>query len=94
MTATLTTPYHQRRDHDRYPEQTALQKMMLEAVRSTKIPHTELSRRTGIGRPYVSEVLNGRVRGTLTTWQKLLDAADIEIGWRVTPTLVKENHGN
>ena len=66
----------------RFPEPTPIQKTLTDAVRSAYLTHTELARRSGIGRPYVSEVLNGRVRGSMTTWQKLLDAADVEIGWK------------
>lgn len=60
--------------------------MFIDAVRSSKKTPTEIARDAGISRQAVSEMLNGRVRGSIMSWAKVLDAAGVEIGWRLKET--------
>lgn len=63
-------------------EPSPLQRMLAQAVRSAGLTHRELAARSGYGRSYVGAVLRGELRGSLEVWQALLDAVEVELGWR------------
>lgn len=53
---------------------TQLQKELIAQVRESALLQVDLARRTGYSQKHISQVLNGRVEGTLTLWQALVDA--------------------
>lgn len=63
--------------------QLKLQTTFRDAVKQSGYNNTQLAERSGLSRQHVSKLLNGRVRGTLDTWEVLLDAAGVAIGWRL-----------
>jgi alkylated DNA nucleotide flippase Atl1 len=61
---------------------TPLQRVLSEAVRSSPMTYREIGDRAGMARKTVSEMVNGRVRGSLESWQRLLDATGAQVGWK------------
>lgn len=53
---------------------TEIQEFLAGLVRSAGMTQRELAQTVGITESYLSRMLNGRVEGTLSTWQRLLDA--------------------
>ena len=66
------------------PSRTHLQQLLAGLVRDSGVPQAELARRVGFSEKHVSQMLTGRVEGTLTAWQVLLDAAGVELISRQT----------
>lgn len=60
---------------------TQLHKTLSEAVRSSEMTYQDMADATGMARSTISEMVNGRVRGSLESWQKLLDATGVVIRW-------------
>lgn len=58
---------------------TELQHFLAGLVRSNRIPQTEIASAVGISEKHLSQMLNGRVEGTLTMWQAVLDAAGVRL---------------
>jgi hypothetical protein len=52
-------------------------------IKNEGITYVEFSRRTGVNVGTIKNMLYFQTRGRLVMWQKLLDAAGIEIGYRV-----------
>lgn len=67
---------------DRPVRMTPLQKVLSEAIRSSSMTYTQMSVATGMRRSTISEMINGRVNGSIMSWQKLLDATNVQIGWK------------
>lgn len=57
-------------------------------VKSLGITYVELGRRSGVKVGTVRNMLNYQTRGSIRVWQKLLTAAEVELGWRKS---TKEN---
>jgi predicted transcriptional regulator len=51
-----------------------LQQELIAQVKASALLQVDLARRTGYSQKHISQVLNGRVEGTLTMWQSLIDA--------------------
>lgn len=62
-----------------YPEVLPIQQTMRSAVFATGLSAIEIADRSGLSRSAVSEMLSGRVRGTLTSWQRILTALNIKL---------------
>lgn len=75
----MAADYYNRTNANRM---TPLQKVLSEAVRSSPLTYKEIADRAGIRRSTVSEMINGRVAGSVRSWQRLLDATDVKIGWK------------
>lgn len=74
----MASDYHR----DRPVRMTPLHRTLSEAVRSSTLSYQQMSIATGLKRATISEMINGRVRGSLESWQKLLDVANVQIGWK------------
>jgi transcriptional regulator with XRE-family HTH domain len=59
---------------------TALQAFLADLVRHTGLPQQQIAGEVGISEKHLSQMLNGRVEGTLSTWQAVLDAAGVSLG--------------
>lgn len=71
-----------RRPYSAKLEQTPLHTTLTQAVRNCGLTVDDLSKKSGINRSHLYDVLNGWSYGSLGFWQKVLDAAEVEIGWR------------
>lgn len=60
-----------------------LRTLMLTAVSDSGLSHTEIARRAGLDRTTVSSVMSGRRAGTIDTWDLILTAAGVELGYRL-----------
>lgn len=58
---------------------TDLHQMLARLVEQSGVPQVELARRTGYSAKHVNQMLRGQNEGTLTAWQKLLDAAGVRL---------------
>lgn len=67
---------------DRNVVMNPLHKVLSEAVRSSPLTYQQMAIATGMKRGTISEMVNGRIRGSLESWQKLLDVTDVKIGWK------------
>lgn len=70
------------RNRERPIRMTPLQKVLSEAVRSSPLSYQQMSLATGLNRSTISEMINGRVNGSMRSWQKLLDVTETQIGWK------------
>lgn len=53
------------------------------AVLGTGLTQVELARATGMSTKHVSQMMTGRVDGSLKAWQALIDAADLRLMVRI-----------
>ena len=58
---------------------TALQSLLSALVRDARLRQIAIAERAGLSTKHLSQMLNGRVEGTLTMWQAVLDAAGISL---------------
>ena len=58
---------------------TELQAFLIGLVRNTQIPQRDIIGKAGISEKHLSQMLNGHVEGTLSTWQAVLDAAGVSL---------------
>lgn len=58
---------------------TKLQSLLSALVRDTQIRQIAIASRAGLSVKHLSQMLNGRVEGTLTMWQAVLDAAGVSL---------------
>lgn len=61
-----------------------LTKMMAQAIRDTGFSNRELARLSGLNRQTISNLVNGRRDGSVQSWNDILQAAGIELGYRLT----------
>lgn len=54
---------------------TPLQSMLSTLVRRAHVPQARIAEQAGVSEKHLSQMLTGRVEGTLTMWQAVLDAA-------------------
>lgn len=59
---------------------TPLQRLLADAVVDSGRRHADLAAETGYSTKHLSQMLNGHTEGTLTAWQRLLDAAGVSVG--------------
>lgn len=71
-----------RRNYSAMINDVPLHKTLVEAVRSCGLTPTELAKEAGVNRNHLHDLLAGRTQGSTLLWQRLLDAGDVEIGWR------------
>lgn len=71
-----------RRPYSMKIDQTPLLNTLIEATRSSGLTVDDLSKKSGINRAHLYDVLNGWSAGSMGLWQRVLDAGEIEIGWR------------
>lgn len=67
---------------DRPIRMTPLQSVLSEAVRTSPLTYKQIAVVTGMKPGTISEMINGRVNGSIKSWQKLLDATEVQIGWK------------
>lgn len=60
-----------------------LRTMMTKAVHDSGLSHAEIARRAGLDRTTVSSIMNGRRSGLVDTWDLILIAAGVELGYRI-----------
>lgn len=60
-----------------------LRDVMVNAVTDSGLTHAEIARRAGLDRTTVSSVMSGRRAGTVDTWDLILTAAGVELGYRL-----------
>lgn len=60
-----------------------LRTVLTQAIADTGLSQREIARRAGLDRSTVGYVLNGTRRGTLDTWDLILTAAGVELGYRI-----------
>lgn len=58
---------------------TTLQTYLAALVRSAGVPQVEIAEKIGVSEKHLSQMLNGRVEGTLSMWQSVLDAAGVRL---------------
>jgi DNA-binding phage protein len=58
---------------------TTLQAYLSALVRSTGVLQVEIAEKVGVSEKHLSQMLNGRVEGTLSMWQSVLDAAGVRL---------------
>lgn len=59
-----------------------LHNVLVEAVKESGMTTTQLADEAGVNRVHLADVLNDFSYGSVSFWQKVLDAAGVEIGWR------------
>lgn len=75
------------RSKHRVPIETSpLRLMFRQAVMSSGLSWRELARRSGLHRATVGYLMNGTREGTIDTWEILLEAAGVQIGYRIEET--------
>lgn len=55
---------------------TQLQKELIAQIKASALLQVDIARRTGYSQKHISQALNGRVEGTLSMWQAMLDAVN------------------
>jgi hypothetical protein len=63
-------------------ETVPLHNVLVEAVKQSGMTTTQLADAAHVNRVHLADVLNGWSYGSVAFWQKVLDAAGVEIGWR------------
>lgn len=58
---------------------TPLQALLVEKIRESGVYQADLSRATLLSEKHISQMMTGRVAGSLPTWQLLLDAAGVDV---------------
>ena len=58
---------------------TDLQSFLSALVRHTRVPQVQIAAVAGISGKHLSQMLNGRVEGTLSMWQSVFDAAGVRL---------------
>lgn len=69
---------------------TNLQTFLSAAIRASGWPQAHLAESAGMSAKHVSQMLTGRVEGTLTAWQSLLDAAEVSFSAPVPTSQVRD----
>lgn len=63
-----------------------IERVMREAVEARRVElglnYVQLAERAGVDRGTIYNMLGFQTRGGTRMWQKVLDAVDVEIGWR------------
>lgn len=64
---------------------TQLRRVLTQAVSDTGLNSAEIARRAGLHRTTVAHVISGRHGGSLDTWDLILTAAGVQLGYRHIP---------
>lgn len=62
--------------------QAFLSSIVRQAMSENMITITQLADRVGMRRGYISNLIGLRARGSLMAWSDILQALNIELGWR------------
>jgi transcriptional regulator with XRE-family HTH domain len=60
-----------------------LQDTLRNAVHASGLSYAEIGRRAGYSRHTVASVVRGRNGGRVDTWENILMACNVEVGWRL-----------
>lgn len=65
-------------------EHSPLRQMFVKALLETGLSNRQIARRAGVHHSAVSHLINGSREGRIETWELLLQAAGVELGYRHT----------